>query len=195
MTRRLFYADHHTLPLPPGHRFPIGKYRRLRELLERDGVFALEPAPLAEIKTIVLAHDPEYVESLVRRPRDSNLGFGRVDLRRNPRSAGDGLGRNPGRRHAPRLRRRGAGFCVFNDIAVAARWAQAEAFGRKAQVAVIDRDVHQGDGTAHIFRDEPSVFTFSPHLQEQLSPAQATEQDGGRIGGWSRRPRVPEETG
>src|SRR5437588_494410 len=66
MTRRLFYTDHCVLPLPPEHKFPIGKYRMLRELLVKDGFFTLEEAPLAHTATIVLAHDAEYVEAFLQ---------------------------------------------------------------------------------------------------------------------------------
>src|SRR5271163_125447 len=62
---RLFYTDHHVLPLPPGHRFPIEKYRLLRELLESDGIFTLAPAPLADRSTIEQTHDPEYVRAFI----------------------------------------------------------------------------------------------------------------------------------
>src|ERR1700756_3663955 len=66
MTRRLFYTDHCVLPLPPEHKFPIGKYRMLRELLVKAGFFTLEEAPLAHMATIVLAHDAEYVEAFLQ---------------------------------------------------------------------------------------------------------------------------------
>ena len=65
MTRRLFYTDHNVLPLPPDHRFPITKYRILRELLERDGYFSFERAPHAEIKAIELVHERQYVEAFI----------------------------------------------------------------------------------------------------------------------------------
>ncbi len=62
---RLFYTDTYELPLPPGHRFPIEKYRILREMLEADGDFSLHPAPLADVATIERIHDPEYVHAFV----------------------------------------------------------------------------------------------------------------------------------
>ena len=58
---RLFYCDHFEIPLPAGHKFPLGKYRLLRELIIRDGFWRLEPAEPAPLETIALAHDPEYV--------------------------------------------------------------------------------------------------------------------------------------
>lgn len=66
MARRLFYTDHYTLPLPEGHRFPITKYKLLREMLERDGTFNFVPAPLAKPEVIALAHDANYLEQFVR---------------------------------------------------------------------------------------------------------------------------------
>jgi len=65
MARRLFYTDHHVMPLPAGHKFPIEKYRLLREMLERDGRFVLERAPLAAEEVIELAHDRDYVRAFV----------------------------------------------------------------------------------------------------------------------------------
>ena len=62
MSKVLFYTDQYTIPLPEGHRFPIQKYRMLRELLAADGLFRFEAAPLADREVIELAHDPEYVE-------------------------------------------------------------------------------------------------------------------------------------
>ena len=66
MTPRLFYTDHCVLPLPPQHKFPIEKYRMVRELLEQDGFFSLEEAPQAEVETITRVHDPEYVEAFLQ---------------------------------------------------------------------------------------------------------------------------------
>jgi hypothetical protein len=58
---RLFYTDHYTLTLPPGHKFPGEKYRMLRETLTRDNIFTFEPAPLASRESVELVHDPNYV--------------------------------------------------------------------------------------------------------------------------------------
>src|SRR5579864_8994898 len=65
MPPRLFYCDHHTIPLPAGHKFPAGKYALLRALLASDGFYDLEPAPPADRSTIELAHDPEYVRQFL----------------------------------------------------------------------------------------------------------------------------------
>lgn len=213
MTRRLFYTDHYPLPLPPEHRFPIQKYRMLRELLERDGFFALEAAPLAELEIIALAHEPTYVDAFLHGRLNEaamrRIGFpwseglvtrtlasvgSTLAATREALATGWGGTMAGGTHHA--FAGEGSGFCVFNDIAVAVRWVQTSqevaeltlsraddgvcpnvgrvdsqkggAGRRVARVAVIDLDVHQGDGTAHIFRDEPSVFTLSVHCKNNF---------------------------
>jgi acetoin utilization deacetylase AcuC-like enzyme len=180
MTQRLFCTDHNVLPLPPEHRFPIAKYRILRELLERDGYFSFERAPHAEIKTIELVHEREYVEAFISGTLGPSamrkIGFpwseglvkrtlasvgSTIAATREALATGWGGTLAGGTHHA--FAGEGSGYCVFNDIAVAARWVQAEA--HVTRVAVIDLDVHQGDGTAHIFRDDPAVLTFSVHCK------------------------------
>jgi acetoin utilization deacetylase AcuC-like enzyme len=178
MGRRLFYCDHYPIPLPPGHKFPMEKYALLRSLLESDGFFDLEPAPLATRETIELAHDPAYVRGFLEGSLDARvmrrIGFPWSEclVQRTLASAGgtlagardalaDGLGGNlaGGTHHA--FRSEGAGFCVFNDLAVAILALRQE--GLIARAAVIDLDVHQGDGTAGIFENDPEVLTFSMH--------------------------------
>jgi acetoin utilization deacetylase AcuC-like enzyme len=180
MTRRLFYTDHHVLPLPLGHRFPITKYRILRELLERDGFFSFQPGPQAEITTIELVHEREYVEAFVQGTLSAaamrKIGFpwseglvkrtlasvgSTLAATREARATGWGGTLAGGTHHA--FAGEGSGYCVFNDIAVAARWVQANRDMKR--VAVVDLDVHQGDGTAYIFRDDPSVLTLSAHCK------------------------------
>ena len=190
MTRRLFYTDHLALPLPSQHKFPIQKYRLLRKQLERDGYFVFEPAPLAEIETIELVHERKYVDAFLNgtltQAAIRKIGFPWSEglVKRTLASVGSTLAATHeavntgwggtlagGTHHA--FAGEGSGFCVFNDIAVAARWAQANTDLQR--VAVIDLDVHQGDGTAHIFREVSSVLTLSLHckanfpLQKQQS--------------------------
>ena len=179
MTPRLFYTDHCVLPLPPQHKFPIEKYRMVRELLEQDGFFSLEEAPQAEVETITRVHDPEYVEAFLQGTLSAaamrRIGFpwSHGLVRRTLASVGSTLAATRealatgwggtlagGTHHA--FAREGSGFCVFNDIAVAARCVQRE------RVAVIDLDVHQGDGTADIFRGEASVLTVSIHCKNNF---------------------------
>lgn len=171
--RRLFYCDHYAIPLPAGHKFPMNKYGLLRQALARDGCFAFEAAPAADPAVIELAHDPEYVRQVLSGSLPSQsirrIGFPWSEnlVRRTLASVGGtlaasddalryGFGGNlaGGTHHASRSE--GSGFCVFNDIAVAIRQLRKRA-------AVVDLDVHQGDGTALIFEDDPSVLTVSLH--------------------------------
>jgi acetoin utilization deacetylase AcuC-like enzyme len=178
MSRRLYYCDHHPIPLPPGHKFPMEKYAVLRGLLEADGFYRLEAAPFAGRETIELAHDADYVAKFLDGSLDARalrrIGFPWSEflVRRTLASVGGtlagardalrcGIGGNlaGGTHHA--FRSEGAGFCVFNDIAVAILALRRE--GLAARTAVIDLDVHQGDGSASIFKDDPDVLTFSMH--------------------------------
>ncbi len=174
-----FYADHFVLPLPEGHRFPMRKYSMLRETVERDvpGLVLVE-APRAGDDALLLAHTPEYVASVSRGEldpaRQREIGFPWSDamVERSRRSAGatieacrvalrEGISVNlaGGTHHA--YADKGGGFCVFNDAAIAA--CQLRRDGRVARVAVVDLDVHQGNGTASILRNDPFVFTLSLH--------------------------------
>jgi acetoin utilization deacetylase AcuC-like enzyme len=161
----------------------MDKYRMLRDLLARDGWFRFEAAPFADRSTIELAHDAAYVrdflegalpESAIRR-----IGFpwSEALVKRTLASAGgtlhatcdafdSGWGGNlaGGTHHA--FRAEGSGFCVFNDIAVAIQSLRAG--GRIQRAAVIDLDVHQGDGTAQIFEEDPQVLTLSLHAKSNF---------------------------
>jgi len=180
---RVFYCDHFVLPLPADHSFPMAKYRLTRERLIAEGVVAPEDvceARAAAWEEIRLVHTLEYVEAVrggtVPREIQRRIGFpwSEAMVERARRSVGatlqaarealaseSGISANlaGGTHHA--FADRGEGFCVFNDVAVATRVLMAER--HVSRVAIIDCDVHQGNGTAHIFRDEPSVFTFSMH--------------------------------
>ena len=178
---KAFYADHFVLPLPEGHRFPMEKYRLLRERVMEEGIVAPEDLIVPHAATdeeILRAHDPEYLRRVqsgeMERAEMRRIGFpwSPAMVERSRRSAGgtieaslaaleDGAAVNlaGGTHHA--FRDRGEGYCVFNDAAIAARLLQAEGLARR--VVVVDCDVHQGNGTASIFRDDPTVFTFSIH--------------------------------
>jgi acetoin utilization deacetylase AcuC-like enzyme len=180
---RVFYCDHFVLPLPADHSFPMAKYRLTRERIIAEGAVAPEhvcEARAAAWEEIRLVHTPEYVEAVrngtVPREIQRRIGFpwSEAMVERARRSVGatiqaarealageGGISASlaGGTHHA--FADRGEGFCVFNDVAVATRVLMAER--RVSRVAIIDCDVHQGNGTAHIFRDEPSVFTFSMH--------------------------------
>jgi acetoin utilization deacetylase AcuC-like enzyme len=176
--RRLFYSDHYQIPLPEGHKFPIRKYRLLRDLLTADGFYHFEPTPLADPKTIMLAHDASYVQQFLEGslPPASmrRIGFPWSEglVQRTLASVGGTLASaadaleygfggtlSGGTHHA--FRGEGAGFCVFNDVAVAIYWLRLHRGVQRA--AVVDLDVHQGDGTAHFFEHDPDVFTLSLH--------------------------------
>lgn len=181
---KAFYSDHFVLPLPLGHRFPMAKYGLLRERLacELPSVQMLE-APRASDGELALVHNPAYVAALedgsisAAAMREIGFPWSRAMVERSRRSAGatvaavrsaltEGIAANlaGGTHHA--YADKGSGFCVFSDAAVAARLIQAE-WGRQhrkaLRVAVIDLDVHQGNGTAHIFKSDDSVFTLSLH--------------------------------
>jgi acetoin utilization deacetylase AcuC-like enzyme len=181
--RRLFYCDHHEFPLPAGHKFPAGKYRILRELLARDGRYCLEPAPPAPVEAITRVHDPGYVrgflDGTLAPERIRRIGFPWSEglVRRTLASVGgtlaaaadalsEGFGGNlaGGTHHA--FRDCGAGFCVFNDIAVAILALRVERGVLRA--AVVDLDVHQGDGTAELFDGDPNVLTISLHARKNF---------------------------
>jgi acetoin utilization deacetylase AcuC-like enzyme len=176
---RIFYSDHYVLPLPPGHRFPMSKYARLRaRVLESEFAASARVAPAARDEEILLAHCPGYLGRVVggrlTAAEQRAIGFPWTPqmVERSRRTSGatvaaaraaldDGVAVNlaGGTHHA--FRDRGEGFCVLNDSAIAARVLQAE--GLVERVAVIDCDVHQGNGTASIFRDDATVFSFSIH--------------------------------
>jgi acetoin utilization deacetylase AcuC-like enzyme len=179
-----FHSDHFTLELPPGHSFPMSKYRLLRAAVESDmpGIRVLEAQPASDGE-LALVHAPVYVqavaEGLLSRAQQREIGFPWSPrmAERARRSVGatitaaraalaEGLAANlaGGTHHA--FPDRGSGYCVFNDVAVAARLMQAEWHRRQRRllrVLVIDLDVHQGNGTAAIFREDPTVFTLSLH--------------------------------
>jgi acetoin utilization deacetylase AcuC-like enzyme len=178
MQRRLFYCDHHQIPLPAGHKFPMPKYRLVRELLEADGYYRLEPAPPADPAIIRLAHDAAYVAQFLdgslapQAMRRIGFPWSQGLVQRTLASAGGTLGAVEdalatglggtlagGTHHA--FRSEGSGFCVFNDVAIAIHWLRSR--GLAQRFSVVDLDVHQGDGTAHFFENDPDVLTLSLH--------------------------------
>jgi acetoin utilization deacetylase AcuC-like enzyme len=178
-----FYSDHFVLPLPDGHRFPVAKYRLLRERLQDLAGLALHEAPAATEGELALAHAPAYIAAVLEgnlsaaAQREIGFPWSAAMAERSLRSVGatiaaaraalaEGVAGNlaGGTHHASA--EKGGGYCVFNDIAVAARLMQAEWHRTRRtllRVAVIDLDVHQGNGTAAIFSDDPTVFTLSVH--------------------------------
>ncbi len=179
-----FHSDAHSLALPPGHRFPQSKYRLLREHFEREpGLLRMQPAPAATEGELALVHTPDYIDAVLlgrlsaAEQREIGFPWSPSVAERSRRSVGasiaaaraalqEGVAANMagGTHHA--YADKGSGYCVFNDVAVAARLMQAEwaqQHRSTLKVLVIDLDVHQGNGTAAIFREDDSVFTFSMH--------------------------------
>jgi acetoin utilization deacetylase AcuC-like enzyme len=183
---RAFYSDQFVLPLPQGHRFPMAKYRLLRDRLSAEmPEVSLEVAPPASDGELALVHAPSYIQAVAQgalsEAQQKEIGFPWTPamVERSRRSAGatimaarsalfdrQGVSANlaGGTHHA--YADKGSGFCVFNDAAVATRLMQAE-WGRlhkqPLKVAIIDLDVHQGNGTARIFARDDQVFTLSMH--------------------------------
>lgn len=188
----LYYSDVFELPLPVGHRFPMAKYRLLRERIAtaiwRDQVqFHLPPA--ASDEQLVLAHSPEYLRRVVAGDL-TELEMKRIGfpwslpmVERSRRSTGasiasgrsaiaHGLAANlaGGTHHAGRDA--GQGFCVFNDACVAARVLQREGLVRN--VLICDCDVHQGNGSAEIAHQDPTIYTLSIHCNRNFPFRKAT---------------------
>jgi len=176
---KAFYTDHFVLPLPAGHRFPMEKYSRLRDLVSTLNDIHLVEAPAASDTQILYAHDPSYLIKIIagklnpEEQREIGFPWSEKMVERSRRSAGatvtaaktaleEGIAINlaGGTHHA--YRDMGSGFCVFNDSAIAARALQKEV-SPTLKIAIIDLDVHQGNGTASILQNDPSVFTLSIH--------------------------------
>lgn len=177
---KAFHCDRCPLPLPAGHRFPAAKYGRLRARVAAElASVHLIDAVAATVDQLQLAHDREYIGRVVRgelsaaEQRAIGFPWSPALVERSRRSVGatiaaaraalsEGVAVNlaDGTHHAQRDR--GQGYCVFNDAAVAARAMQAEA-GRALRVAIVDLDVHQGNGTAAILAGDATTFTLSLH--------------------------------
>lgn len=192
MSLPVVWHPDYVAPLRPNHPFPMSKYGYLRAALEERDLMDgwLGPAPLS-LRQIAAAHDFGYVERVLagtlraeevrriglpatpqvaRRARLSSAGTllaGRLALDRGLAVNAAGGSHHAGPGH-------GAGYCVFNDVAVAARALLDE--GRAARILVVDCDVHQGDGTAQIFAAEPRVFTLSLHAERNF-PARKAVSD------------------
>lgn len=170
---------HH--PLPENHRFPMEKYSLLPEQLVYEGTVTesqfFEPKPLA-VDAILRTHDSAYWEKLsnlkLSKQEERKTGFplssslvkreitimsGTVDAARYAFQDGISMNIAGGTHHA--FTNRGEGFCLLNDLAIAAKEMQHEGLARKC--LIVDLDVHQGNGTAEIFKNDDSVFTFSMH--------------------------------
>jgi acetoin utilization deacetylase AcuC-like enzyme len=175
---RFWSHDRHGFPLPDGHRFPLPKYRLLREAVEREGLGEVRHSGPAAWELLAAVHDADYLArvragrltrreeralglpwsvELVERGRRSTAGT--VHAARDALAAGVGMNLGGGTHHAAAAQ--GRGYCLFNDVAVAVAALRAEAL--LGRVLVVDCDVHQGDGTAELFARDPATFTLSLH--------------------------------
>jgi acetoin utilization deacetylase AcuC-like enzyme len=177
----IVYHPDYVVPLPDHHRFPMPKFRQLYETLIADQVahpsqFHAPALPLKE--TIELVHTPEYVQGYYEGTLDAKaqrrIGLpwspalvnrtciavgGTILTARLALECGLACNTAGGTHHA--FPSYGSGFCIFNDLAIAARALLSEGVVQK--ILIVDLDVHQGDGTAFIFQDDSRVFTFSMH--------------------------------
>ncbi|MEM7727427.1 MAG: histone deacetylase [Cyanobacteria bacterium P01_A01_bin.45] len=183
MNLPIIYHPQYVVPLPPGHRFPMSKFEQLYQLLLSDRIASPEQIHAPELPSselIELVHAEEYVKSYCdgnldqKAQRRIGLPWSPELVKRTCMAVGGtlltaklalnyGLACNTagGTHHA--FPTYGSGFCIFNDLAIASRVLLK--LGLVNQVLIIDLDVHQGDGTAFIFQDDKSVFTFSMHCQ------------------------------
>jgi acetoin utilization deacetylase AcuC-like enzyme len=181
MSLRAWSSARWTVPLPPGHRFPIAKYALIRDAVVASGALptsAIEEPEPVPVEALQLVHGPAYVASILDGTLDPvaarRLGFpwtpelrqrslhtvqGTIEAAHDALARGAGMNLAGGTHHA--FADRGEGFCVFNDVAVAVRSLQRS--GTAHNVAIVDLDVHQGNGTASLFENDPDVFTFSMH--------------------------------
>jgi len=181
---KLSHHPDYYLKQPPGHPFPMSKYQLIHEVVLERAVVTTEDivAPAeAEMADLLRVHTAEYLEKMatgaLTAPEQRRLGLtwspalwrrsklavqGTLDAAR--RALSDGLSGNlaGGTHHA--FADRGEGFCVLNDVATAIRALQAQ--GAIERALIVDLDVHQGNGTAQIFSEDASVFTFSIHGQK-----------------------------
>ncbi|MCS6901521.1 MAG: histone deacetylase [Myxococcales bacterium] len=176
--RLVFSENLFSLQLPHGHRFPIGKYRRIYDLLAPRHGRLFQFAGRASLDDLRLIHDPSYIDSIEEASLEPQLarrlGFPLSPelADRSRRSVGGTLtalawaiahgaaGHLAGGTHHG-FRNRGEGYCVYNDIAVAAAVARRDHGIQR--IAIIDLDVHQGNGTAAIFAGDSDIFTLSIH--------------------------------
>jgi acetoin utilization deacetylase AcuC-like enzyme len=173
---KAFAHDVYTYPLPAGHRFPLGKYRLVRQGAETTDEIHVADARAATGEELGLAHEAAYLDrvdggALSRREQLAlGLPWSSALVERARRSVGatlqaaeaaldDGVAANLGGGTHHAFPDGGRGFCVFNDVVVTTRALRRA--GWVERVLVVDLDVHQGDGTHAAFMEDPETFTFS----------------------------------
>jgi acetoin utilization deacetylase AcuC-like enzyme len=179
----LIYHPDYIAPLPAGHRFPMEKFKKLYECLLTEGVIRSHQVHQPQVppeEWIQLVHHPNYIQGYLQGTLDDKvqrrigLPWSPALVNRTCTAVGGtlltaqlalqtGLACNTagGTHHA--FPTYGSGFCIFNDLAIASRVLQHQGWVQK--VLIVDLDVHQGDGTAHIFAQDDRVFTFSMHCE------------------------------
>jgi acetoin utilization deacetylase AcuC-like enzyme len=177
----VFYSDHYTIPLPENHRFPMEKYKLLKNYLLESKILKseeLRQSPLATQEHLLLAHTKDYVLAMKTGSVSSDIikriGFpwspelytricatvgGAIEASKSAvkNKISGNLAGGTHHSHADR----GEGYCVFNDIAVATRFLKKERLAER--IAIVDLDVHQGNGNSSILKDDPNIFIFSMH--------------------------------
>ena len=194
MDLAIVYHPDYVAPLPDGHRFPMAKFRLIRDLLLKDGIIRPDKIftpQLPEFEQLQLVHTPEYIQNYCegtldyRSQRRIGLPWS-ASLAKRTRIAvagtiltaqlaleyGCACNTAGGTHHA--FPNYGSGFCIFNDLAIAAKVLQQQ--GKVKKILIVDCDVHQGDGTAFIFRHDKSVFTFSMHCEANF-PGKKQQSD------------------
>jgi acetoin utilization deacetylase AcuC-like enzyme len=199
---KVAFDSRYVLDLPPGHRFPMEKYDLLPRQLIHEGTLSedqfFRPQNL-NLEDATAVHSPDYLDKLfglrLSRHEERASGFPQSEslvdreklIMEGTRACAEmaltfGAAMNiaGGTHHA--FSDKGEGFCLMNDQAIAAKWLLREKKANK--ILIIDLDVHQGNGTAEIFRDEPEVFTFSMHgrnnypLKKEISDLDIELEDG-----------------
>jgi len=199
---KIAFAPEYVYPLPEGHRFPMAKYALLPEQLLYEGTVEPEnffdPAPLSE-QHLLWTHDNGYWDKLKHQTisykesraigfpmserlvqRSLRIAQGTIDCALYAQQYGVAMNIAGGTHHA--FADHGEGFCLLNDIAIASNYLLRKELAKK--ILIVDLDVHQGNGTAHIFREEPRVFTFSMHaaknypMQKEVSDLDIGLPDG-----------------
>lgn len=188
----IVYHPDYVAPLPEGHRFPMSKFGKLYEMLLADGVVRLAQVHAPKCPSndwLELVHTPDYIRAYREGTLDAKvqrrigLPWSEALAKRTCMAVGGtiltaqlalkcGLACNTagGTHHA--FPSYGSGFCIFNDLAIASRVVQK--LGLANQILIVDLDVHQGDGTAFIFQNDPSVFTFSMHCEANFPSRKQT---------------------
>ncbi|REG84242.1 histone deacetylase family protein [Marinomonas pollencensis] len=189
----LVFHPHYSIPFPAGHRFPMHKFRLLAETLRKQGILTAEnehqPSPLS-LSILMQAHDKGYVQRFIRGEltaqeiKDIGLPWSEWLVERTLRAVSGTILTSElalqhglachlagGTHHAHPAH--GAGFCIFNDLAVAALALVNS--GKAKKVLILDCDVHQGDGTVAFFQDRTDIIPISWHCEENYPSVKQTK--------------------